>query len=103
MATARRQLGYVSSLTTQNVAVDIPYGVATGGSGGGGAGVPITVGTQNYTLLTFTGDGTLTVTKAGLFDVLLVSGGGAGGSSADLDRSYSTISMRRRRWRRWWH
>jgi hypothetical protein len=40
------------------------YGTATGGSSSS-----ITVGGQNYTLLTFTSDATLTVTKAGLFDV----------------------------------
>jgi hypothetical protein len=50
------------------------YGVATGGSSSS-----ITVGGQNYTLLTFTGDGTLTVTKAGLFDILVCAGGGGGG------------------------
>jgi len=50
------------------------YGVATGGSS-----TSITVGGVNYTLLDFTSDGTLTVTKSGLFDVLLLSGGGGGG------------------------
>ena len=49
------------------------YGVATGGTSS-----PITVGGQTYTLLTFTVDSTLTVSSAGLFDVLLV-GGGSGG------------------------
>jgi hypothetical protein len=49
------------------------YGVATGG-----ASTAITVGGTAYTLLTFTSSGTLTVTKSGLFDVL-VFGGGAGG------------------------
>jgi len=55
------------------------YGVATGGSSSS-----ITVGGINYTLETFTSDGTLTVSKAGLFDVLLLSGAGsgAGGASA---------------------
>jgi hypothetical protein len=67
----RSYLGYVSSQTTDTVAVDIPYGVATGGSSSS-----ITVSSQNYTLLTFTSDGTLTVSKAGLFDVLLIGGGG---------------------------
>jgi len=76
MATARRQLGYVSSLTTQTVNVQ-GYGVATGGSSSS-----ISVGSPavNYTLLTFTSDGTLTVTTAGLFDVLLIGPGGGGGS-----------------------
>jgi hypothetical protein len=48
------------------------YGVATGGSSSS-----ITVGGINYTLLTFTSDGTLTVTKSGLFDYLVI-GSGAG-------------------------
>lgn len=58
----------------------IGYGTATGGSSSS-----ITVGGDNYTLLTFTTDGTLTVSKAGLFDVLLV-GGGAAGSGTSLTR-----------------
>ena len=73
MGTARRQLGYVSSLTTQTSFVE-RYGVATGGSSSS-----ITVGGVNYTLLTFTSSGTLTVSQAGLFDILAVGGGGAGG------------------------
>ena len=49
------------------------YGSATGGSSSS-----ITVGGINYTLLTFTSTSTLTVTKAGFFDFLLVSGGMGG-------------------------
>lgn len=56
------------------------YGVASGGSSSS-----ITVGGVNYTLLTFTTDGTLTVSTAGKFDVLLVGGGGAAGARSDLD------------------
>jgi hypothetical protein len=52
------------------------YGTATGGSSSS-----ITIGGENYTLLTFTSDGTLTVTKAGLFDVLLIGGGGGSGAA----------------------
>lgn len=52
------------------------YGTATGGSSSS-----ITDGGINYTLLTFTTSGTLTVTKAGLFDVLIQSASGAGGST----------------------
>ena len=52
----------------------VGYGTATGGTSSS-----ITVGGKNYTLLTFTSSGTLTVTKAGLFDVLVVAGGGGGG------------------------
>ena len=52
------------------------YGTATGGTTSGS----ITVSGQAYTLETFTASGTLTVTKAGLFDVLAAAGG-AGGSN----------------------
>lgn len=71
MATARRQLGYVSSLTTQGIIAMNAYGAATGGTSS-----PITVGGEAYTLLSFTSDGTLTVSRAGLFDVMCVGGGG---------------------------
>ena len=54
------------------------YGTATGGIG---APTAITVSSVNYNLLTFTSDATLTVTRAGLFDLLLVGGGGGGGRS----------------------
>jgi hypothetical protein len=67
------------------VDVSTGYGVATGG-----ASTAITVGGVNYTLLTFTSDSTLTVTKAGLFDVLMFAGGGGGGggqSAGDTVRS----------------
>jgi hypothetical protein len=50
------------------------YGVATGGTSSS-----ITIGGLSYTLLTFTVDGTLTVTTAGLFDYLVI-GSGAGTS-----------------------
>jgi hypothetical protein len=46
------------------------YGTATGGSSSS-----ITVGGINYTLLTFNSTGTLTVTKAGFFDYLIIGGG----------------------------
>jgi len=75
MATARRQLGYVSSLTTQTMFAS-SYGTATGGTSSS-----ITVGGQAYTLLTFTATGTLTVTNAGLFDYVFVGPGGAGGTN----------------------
>ncbi len=57
------------------------YGIATGGSSSS-----ITVSGINYTLLTFTTTGTLTVTKSGLFDVLNISGGGGGGTGISLGR-----------------
>jgi hypothetical protein len=50
------------------------YGIATGGT----SSSP-TIGGQNYTVLTFTSDNNLVVSKSGLFDVLLVAGGGGSG------------------------
>ena len=50
------------------------YGIATGGA----SSTAITVGGISYTLLTFTADSNLVVSTAGLFDVLMFSGGGAG-------------------------
>lgn len=58
------------------------YGVASGGTES-----DITVGTTSYKLHTFTGDGTLTVTTPGLFDVLLFGGGGAGGAMSATTRA----------------
>ena len=57
----------------------VKYGTATGGSSS-----TITVGGESYTLLTFTASGTLTVTNAGVFDVLVVGGGGGGGTAGSL-------------------
>jgi hypothetical protein len=54
----------------------VSYGTATGGSSSS-----ITVGGLNYTLLSFTTDANLVVSKAGLFDVLMFGGGAGGGSS----------------------
>ena len=51
------------------------YGSATGGSSSS-----ITVGGVPFTLLTFTTDGTLTVSRAGKFDIFAVGGGGGGGT-----------------------
>ncbi len=55
----------------------VGYGSATGGSSSS-----ITVGGINYTLLTFTSSGTLTVTRSGLFDCLIFGGGGGSQSLA---------------------
>ena len=52
----------------------VNYGTATGGTSSS-----ITVGGDSYTLLTFTASGTLTVTKAGIFDLLVIGGGGGSG------------------------
>ena len=54
------------------------YGEATGGTL-----TSITVSSQAYTLLSFTANGSLVVSKAGLFDVLMVAGGGGGGTAAN--------------------
>ncbi len=73
---AARLMGYVSASNTPTIVGQIgTYGVATGGTSSS-----ITDSGQNYTLLTFTTDGTLTATSAGLFDCLLVAGGGGGGA-----------------------
>jgi hypothetical protein len=61
------------------VGLSTGYGAATGGTSSS-----ITVGGVAYTLLTFTGSGTLTVTKAGLFDLIILGGGGSGGKRATV-------------------
>ena len=48
------------------------YGTATGGIGSPTA---VTIGGVNYEYLTFNSTGTLTVTKAGFFDYLIIGGG----------------------------
>ena len=60
----------------------IGYGTATGGTA---ISPDPTIDGIVYRVLQFTGDGTLTVTKAGLFDVMLVAGGGSGGSRSSVD------------------
>jgi hypothetical protein len=56
----------------------IGYGTATGGTG-------VVSGPTGYSYTSFISTGTLTVTKAGLFDVLIFGGGCGGGG----DNSYS--------------
>ena len=73
-----RPSGYVSAGQVQQIAYT-PYGNASGGSSS-----TITVSGQSYTLLSFTSDGTLTVNRGGLFDVLMFGGGGAGGSNQNV-------------------
>ena len=51
------------------------YGVATGGT----SSRTIVVASQNYTELLFNDTAALSVSKAGLFDVMLLAGGGGGG------------------------
>ena len=67
----RTRSGTSISGWTKRSAAGNAYGVATGGSSSS-----ITDNSVAYTLLSFTTDGTLTVSKAGLFDVLCVGGGG---------------------------
>jgi hypothetical protein len=67
--------------TSASAAIFFSGGGATYGAATGGTSSSITVGGINYTLLTFTTDGNLVVSKAGLFDICLVGGGGGGGSS----------------------
>lgn len=69
---AARLMGYVSASNTPTVVgSNVGYGVATGGTSSS-----ITVSGVDYTLLTFTSTGTLTVATAGLFDFCAVGGGG---------------------------
>jgi hypothetical protein len=68
-------MGYVSSLTTNTVNIE-GYGTATGGTGV----TAVTISGVNYEYTSFTSSGTLTVTKSGLFDVMLCGGGGGGGN-----------------------
>jgi len=56
------------------------YGSA---SGTAASSTAITVSSVNYTLLTFTADSNLVVSKAGLFDVLMFGGGASGGYGLD--------------------
>lgn len=63
--------GYI---VTENFISNFPYGVASGGTSSS-----ITVSSQTYTLLTFTVDGNLTVSTAGIFDYYIIAGGGGGG------------------------
>lgn len=52
------------------------YGVATGGTS-----ADRTINGSPFKLLTFTGDGTLTVSKEGAFDILMIGGGTSGETS----------------------
>ena len=61
----------------------ITYGIATGGSSSS-----ITDGGFTYNLLQFTTDGTLTVTKEGTFEFLMVGGGGPPGTNY-IGRTYA--------------
>lgn len=61
-------------------------GAVTYGAASGGTSSSVTIGGVPSTLLTFTSSGTLTVSKAGIFDMYII-GGGAAGCSAMLHTS----------------
>lgn len=61
----------------------LDYGVATGGTSSS-----ITDNSLNFTLLSFTSDGSLVVSKAGKFDFLMVGGGGPPGTNF-IGRTYA--------------
>jgi hypothetical protein len=66
--------------TSASAAVFFSGGGANYGTATGGSSSSVVVGGINYTLLTFSTDSNLVVSKSGLFDVLLIGGGGSGGS-----------------------
>jgi len=68
--------------TSASAAIFFSGGGASYGTATGGTSSSITVGGLAYTLLAFTSDANLVVSKAGLFDVCLV-GGGAGSGRTD--------------------
>lgn len=68
----------VSTWTQRSIAANA-YGTATGGIG---SPTSVTISGVNYQYLQFNATGTLTVTKAGFFDFLLVGGGGSGGRTS---------------------
>jgi hypothetical protein len=64
--------------TSASASVFFPFGSGlTAGTASGGTSSSIT----GYTLLSFTSTASLTVSKSGLFDVLIVGGGGGGGNN----------------------
>jgi hypothetical protein len=73
----------LSSWGQKVVSGGITWGIATGGSSSS-----ITDGGSAYTLLQFTSDGTLTVTKEGTFEFLMVGGGGPPGTNF-IGRTYA--------------
>ena len=79
-------VGNWGQVAPTDIGVKNGYGVATGGT----AITPWVVSSTSYNGMKFTTDATLTVTIAGLFDVLLISGGmggnggGNGNSAANM-------------------
>ena len=68
--------------TSASAAIFFSGGGATYGTATGGTSSSITVSGINYTMLSFTSTATLTVSKAGLFDISMLSGGGGGAIGA---------------------
>ena len=68
--------------------VDVSTGYGSG-TGGSGTAVGTAIGGVNYNVHTFTTDANFVVTKAGLFDVLMFGGGGAGGAGFTGDTRFS--------------
>lgn len=73
----------LSSWGQKAVSGGVTYGIATGGTSSS-----ITDSSIVYTLLSFTADGTLTVTKEGTFEFLMVGGGGPPGTNF-IGRTYA--------------
>ena len=69
--------------TSASAAIFFSGGGARYGTATGGTSSSITVSSVNYTLLAFTSDNTLTISKSGLFDVMLIGGGAGGGGGGN--------------------
>lgn len=73
-----------TSLQVYNGSAWVDASTGYGSASGGASSTAITVAGTAYTMLTFTADATLTVSKAGLFDVLVVGGAGGAGANSGL-------------------
>ena len=76
---SRGTMGYVSGSAVQSVYAEV-YGAATGGTG------DLLTPPTGYSGIYFHSSLTLTVSKAGLFDVLAFGGGGAGAYGNNFNR-----------------
>lgn len=75
------QSGTLLLSSTANTWLFFLKGKATYGAATGGTSASRTIGGLNYTVLTFSSNDNLVVSRAGLFDVLLLGGGGGGAGS----------------------
>lgn len=64
--------------TSASAAIFFPAGGVSYGAATGGSSSSVSISGVNYTLLSFTSTSTLTVTRDGLFDVLVLGGGSSG-------------------------